>query len=235
MTLRTMCPEASRPLTIVFVPWNLMPLGANTKRACTLPEAEETTETTRAWLVHWRAMRVLPTGTVTVSGPSGAAGAAGAAGPAGAASGTSGAATGEVGAEMMVSGVPAMSRNNATTRRRSPTSALPGMNVSPTTAPVTDSQTPGVVSCCQLNRTDERLMPPFASASAADTARASPAVGVVSLIVTVPVAGVLPGGLTAGTVVSENCSCSMFQRVSTPSVPPWLSTVMLPFALWVMV
>src|SRR6476619_1913206 len=118
MTLRTMCPEASRPLTIVFVPWNLMPLGANTKRACTLPEAEETTETTRAWLVPWRAMRVLPTVTVTVSGPSGAAGAAGAAGPAGAASGTSGAATGEVGAEMMVSGLPAMSRNVATTRKR---------------------------------------------------------------------------------------------------------------------
>ena len=52
----------------------------------------------------------------------------------------------------------------------------------------------GVVSCCQLNLTDERLMPPLASASVAETARASPAVGVVSLIVTVPVAGVLLGG-----------------------------------------
>src|SRR6185436_7154022 len=153
MTLRTMCPEASRPLTIVFVPWNLMPLGANTKRACTLPEAEETTETTRAWLVPWRAMRVLPTVTVTVSGPSGAAGAAGAAGPAGAASGTSGAATGEVGAEMMTSELPAMSRKLATTRRRSPTSALPGMNMSPTTAPVTDSQTSVAVSRCQVSLT----------------------------------------------------------------------------------
>ena len=67
-----MCPEASRPLTIVFVPWNLMPRGEKTKRARTLPEAEETTETRRAWLVPWTEMRVLPTLTVTVSGPSGA-------------------------------------------------------------------------------------------------------------------------------------------------------------------
>ena len=68
-----------------------------------------------------------------------------------------------------------------------------------------------------------------------ETVRATPAVGVVSLIVTVPVAGVLVGLTVAGMVVSENCSCSMFQSVSIPSVPPWLSTVMLPFALWVMV
>ena len=52
-------------------------------RACTLPEAEETTETTRAWFVPWRGMRELPTVTVTVSGPSGAAGPATVAGPAG--------------------------------------------------------------------------------------------------------------------------------------------------------
>ena len=137
---------------------------------------------------------------------------------------------------MMVSGLPAMSRNVATTRRRSPTSALPGMNEPPTTAPVTDSQTSVAVSRCQLNRTDERLTPPLASASDADTASASPAVGVVSLIVTAARGGACcPALLTAGTVVSENCSCSMFQRVSIPSVPPWLSTVMLPFALWVMV
>ena len=75
----------------------------------------------------------------------------------------------------------------------------------------------------------------MASASDAETARATPAVGVVSLIVTVPVAGVLVALTVAGMVVSENCSCSMFQSVSTPSVPPWLSTVMLPFALCVMV
>ena len=109
------------------------------------------------------------------------------------------------------------------------------MNVSPTDAPVTVSQTSVAVSRCQVNLTEERLTPPSTSASAADTARASPAVGVVSLIVTVPVAAVLAGLSTAGTVVSENCSCSMFQRVSIPSVPPWLSTVMLPFGLNVMV
>ena len=52
---------------MVFQPWNLMPLGEKTKRARTLPEAEETTETRCAWLVPCTAIRSLPMRTVTTS------------------------------------------------------------------------------------------------------------------------------------------------------------------------
>src|SRR4029077_17585400 len=107
-------------------------------------------------------------------------------------------------------------------------------NVSPTKLLATAAHTPGVVSLCQLSLMVAELMP---SASENDPVGVTevPAGGFVGLSVTVPVAGLFVGAWTAGMVVSENCSCSMFQSVSTPSVTPWLSTVMLPFAWWVMV
>ncbi len=49
-----------------------------------------------------------------------------------------------------------------------------------------------------------------------------------------PTGGALTVAVGVSIVVSANASFSMFQTVSIPSAPPWLSTVTLPLELWVM-
>ncbi|MNZ65585.1 hypothetical protein D3C78_837820 [compost metagenome] len=96
---------------------------------------------------------------------------------------------------------------------------------------------PVSLSTCQMKLTVRlATLPPGLSASvtpAIDTVSSWPTVGLVSLMVGLPTGWALPPAST--TVWSENCSRSMFTRVSVPSSPTLSATVYTPLPRLVMV